>query len=336
MNSFYICLMGSKDTKKQLISVIVLLGIIIGLLWYIINPDSFFSFIKGVVWLVLFILFIYVIIKAISSNSTINIIKDNKEKLVSKDLYKYIKNYVRKGFHLSEGEDFERLKELLAKKGVEILDIYLIGIIEEEQKEYEYEQFKDMILEGRPKKLIDYVVIFVDAFGEDEDNFFDYFIRLLEEKKIEINQIELKLEIAKAKKDLELQQFEKKLESDDVETSIEELDLMDGHEFERFLKELFKKMGYKVNHTKLSNDQGADLVVSKFGRKRVVQAKRYNHTVGNKAIQEVVAAIKHYKADEGMVVTTNTFTKPAVQLADSNNIDLVDRYKLKRWLKKYM
>ena len=67
----------------------------------------------------------------------------------------------------------------------------------------------------------------------------------------------------------------------------------------------------------------------------VIQAKRYNQKVSNSAIQEVVASIRHYKADKGMVVTNNEFTNEAIDLAKSNDITLIDRKQLKEWLTKY-
>lgn len=111
---------------------------------------------------------------------------------------------------------------------------------------------------------------------------------------------------------------------------------MTGYEFEEFLKTLFEKMGHQVEHTKLAGDQGADLVISKFGERTVVQAKRYSNKVPNKAIQEVVAAIAHYKADKGMVVTTSGFTRSAIELARSNNVELIDRNKLGRFINKFL
>ena len=57
--------------------------------------------------------------------------------------------------------------------------------------------------------------------------------------------------------------------------------------------------------------------------------------VTNKSVQEVTAAIAHYNADEGMVITNSTFTQAAIDLADSNDITLIDREKLGIWIKKY-
>lgn len=110
---------------------------------------------------------------------------------------------------------------------------------------------------------------------------------------------------------------------------------MAGLEFERFLGDLFNKMGYKVTQTKLSGDQGADLIVERFGEKIVVQAKRYSETVGNKAIQEVVAAKNHYKCNKALVITSSNFTKSAIQLAKSNEVELWDGNKINELMNKH-
>nr|WP_242067639.1 restriction endonuclease [Lysinibacillus sphaericus] len=107
--------------------------------------------------------------------------------------------------------------------------------------------------------------------------------------------------------------------------SIKRIDVMDGWEFEHYLGDLYKKKGYKTKVTSGSRDFGADLVLKKRGKKIVVQAKRYNRNVGVKAVQEVHSSIKYYKADEGWVVTNSYFTEPAIKLAKSTEIKLIDR-----------
>jgi hypothetical protein len=133
----------------------------------------------------------------------------------------------------------------------------------------------------------------------------------------------------------ELENFEQTLQKGSY-CSIDDVDSFSGYEFESFLKKLFISMGYLVKQTKLSGDQGADLVVEKLGEKTVVQAKRCNTPIGNSAVQEVVASIAHYKADKGMVVTNNEFTTSAVQLASSNKIDLIDRKELMKLIKEFL
>lgn len=113
-----------------------------------------------------------------------------------------------------------------------------------------------------------------------------------------------------------------------LSSGIAEIDQMSGTMFELLLLETFRKSGYGGKTTQEYGDYGADLLLVKDNVKYVVQAKRWNQKIGLKAIQEIVAAIKHYKADKGMVITNNFFTKNAENLARSNEIELWDRNKL--------
>jgi hypothetical protein len=61
-----------------------------------------------------------------------------------------------------------------------------------------------------------------------------------------------------------------------------------------------------------------------------IQAKRYKGSVGNDAVQEVVGALKFYKAEEGWVITSGRFTQPARALAKANGIHLVDGLDLRK------
>ena len=100
---------------------------------------------------------------------------------------------------------------------------------------------------------------------------------------------------------------------------------MTGEEFEEYLKAQFERQGYKVRLTPRSNDYGADLVLTRNKEVTVVQAKRYQGNVGNKAVQEIVAAQAYYDADRAMVVTNSYFTNPARKLAEANDVELWDR-----------
>ncbi|WP_079707731.1 restriction endonuclease [Paraliobacillus ryukyuensis] len=110
---------------------------------------------------------------------------------------------------------------------------------------------------------------------------------------------------------------------------VREIENMDGFQFESYLAELFKENGYKVKMTRSRGDFGADLLLSKDHKKIAVQAKRYAKPVGIKAVQEVIASIPYYQTNEGWVVSTNSFTKSAKELAASaKNIELVDKDQL--------
>lgn len=111
-------------------------------------------------------------------------------------------------------------------------------------------------------------------------------------------------------------------------SGIIQIDKMDGVQFEQYLGHLFRSHGYKAEVTQAAGDFGADLVLSKDGRRIVVQAKRYSKNVGLKAVQEVQGARAHYKASEAWVVTNSNFTQQAFQLAKSNGVRLIGRDEL--------
>lgn len=112
--------------------------------------------------------------------------------------------------------------------------------------------------------------------------------------------------------------------------TIDDVDLMGGYDFEIFVAEIFKKMGYKTTVTKASGDQGVDVIAEKNGIRYGIQAKRYSAVVSNSAVQEVVAGISFYKCDKAVVLTNNYFTNSAIELAKTNQVILWDRDMLKQ------
>ena len=132
----------------------------------------------------------------------------------------------------------------------------------------------------------------------------------------------------------EKEQLQKLLDTNSNKTkySLYDIDLMSGGQFEHLIAYLFNQLGYKAEVTKLSGDQGIDVIATKGKTKIAIQAKCYSQTVGNHAIMEAVAGAKYYNADKVMVVTNNYFTKSAKELAQSNNVVLWDRQILKEKL----
>lgn len=113
-----------------------------------------------------------------------------------------------------------------------------------------------------------------------------------------------------------------------LKSSLCQIDKMTGVEFENYLRAYFEAQGYAVMMTPVTNDYGADLILRGKSEKIAVQAKCYAGKVGNKAIQEINTALKHYKADRGIVVTNSYFTRNAVVLAEENGVELWDRDKI--------
>ena len=117
--------------------------------------------------------------------------------------------------------------------------------------------------------------------------------------------------------------------------TIEDVDRMDPFNFELLLGMVFESQGYRVEETPKSGDQGADVLLEKAGERTVVQAKLYSHPVSNSAVQEAVAAKQLYGCQYALVVTNNTFTASAEELAGSNQARLIARAELKRHLRDF-
>jgi hypothetical protein len=95
-------------------------------------------------------------------------------------------------------------------------------------------------------------------------------------------------------------------------------------EFEQFLEKVFLALGYSVETTAVTGDQGVDLLVSKNGVRVAIQVKGYHSSVSNGAIQEAFAGMAHYKCHACAVITNSRFTSSAVALAKSTNCRLID------------
>ncbi len=112
------------------------------------------------------------------------------------------------------------------------------------------------------------------------------------------------------------------------------IDQMEGYEFEKVCGEIYRKLGYRVKVTNKSRDQGADLILEGLEGRIVVQAKRQASSVGNWAVQEIAAAKGLYKAQHAVVITNNTYTAQARELAKANMVQLIDRNELAKMLAK--
>lgn len=106
-------------------------------------------------------------------------------------------------------------------------------------------------------------------------------------------------------------------------------------DFENACKGILEDAGWKSRITKKSGDQGVDVIAKKDGITLVVQCKYYSKPVGNKAVQEVSAGKIYYKADYAAVVSNNTYTKSARQLALNCKVLLLNIYDLSK-IEKYL
>ena len=117
-------------------------------------------------------------------------------------------------------------------------------------------------------------------------------------------------------------------------SAVIDIDNMEGHQFEYFCADVLRRNGYKnVYVTKGSGDQGVDILAERDGIKYAIQCKRYSNVIGNSAVQEVHAGAKFYGCHIGIVVSNNSFTKSAHELADKIGVVLWDRKELLKLMK---
>lgn len=239
------------------------------------------------------------------------------------DEYQYVRQFAKKYGRRFENEHLQKLRQLISvgwdfRTGdlKELLDAELYSI-DLERLSSRLDLSGDESRDGIARTYLSY---YSAADSSSLDLLYAYFTR----KGRAGEDLESTLDLVKrVAAEMEAERFRMQL-LDETSVHSADLEILSGYEFEAFLKELFLKMGYEVEQTRLSGDQGADLVVVKLGEKTVVQAKRFMAKVGNKAVQEIVAAMSLYQANTGMVITNSRFTPAAYELARANNIQLVD------------
>lgn len=125
-------------------------------------------------------------------------------------------------------------------------------------------------------------------------------------------------------------------------STIEELDRFTGKEFEVFLFEFFRVLGYNPRLTDDSNDKGIDLFIKipeGDSIKNVgIQAKRWKSKVGALEIRNMLDGKAHYNLDEVWIVTTSDLTAAAITTAMNNRIEIINRDRVELFLeelKKY-
>ena len=116
-----------------------------------------------------------------------------------------------------------------------------------------------------------------------------------------------------------------------VNYDMSRIDKMEGHEFERFVASLLRKLNYqKVEVTPGSGDQGVDVLAEKDGVRYAIQCKCYSSDLGNTPVQEINTGKTIYRCHVGIVVTNRYFTQGAREAAKATGVLLWDRTKLEQ------
>ena len=100
-------------------------------------------------------------------------------------------------------------------------------------------------------------------------------------------------------------------------------------DFERHIGDLFAALGYAVQLTAASHDEGIDAFLRKDGRRALVQCKRLTDgAVSRPALQQFYGVLQDKGIDEGFFITTGRFSKHATEFAEGKAIHLIDLEKL--------
>lgn len=114
--------------------------------------------------------------------------------------------------------------------------------------------------------------------------------------------------------------------------TLNDIDAMDGVEFERYVARQLSKCGYTNICLTEKYDYGVDIIASKDGIRWGIQVKRYTGLVTADAVRQIVAGLRIYDCDRGMVITNSISSSVALRLANANSSTLIDRYGFARIL----
>lgn len=136
-------------------------------------------------------------------------------------------------------------------------------------------------------------------------------------------------QIEVTRNDLESKIFgEQTSKANDSPITEDDVRKMDEYLFESFVAALYTKLGFNCKVTPKSGDKGVDVLVYGSGN-IAIQCKHGKTSVGNDAVQEVVAGAKYYESKENIifktsVVSNSYFSTQAKDLAKANNVELID------------
>jgi restriction system protein len=116
---------------------------------------------------------------------------------------------------------------------------------------------------------------------------------------------------------------------------LNELRKLTPDEFERYIADLFCKLGYQTTVSGGPYDQGIDIIAEKNGIKHYIQCKKFiTQEVGVGAVRDFYGAIADQLAQaKGFFITTNKFTLEAEKFAEDKPIELIDGFKLIQYIK---
>lgn len=108
-------------------------------------------------------------------------------------------------------------------------------------------------------------------------------------------------------------------------------------QFEKFVAELFEKMGYNTTVTRKTGDFGVDVIAKDKHDTIAIQVKqnRAGNNVSNIIVQNILGSMWKVKANKSIIITTSDFTVQAKEQAQEAPVELWNLRTLKQIVRKY-
>jgi len=233
---------------------------------------------------------------------------------------------------------------VIAIIGLILLKRYFDKVKKEKQEKRFLERKFKILQDIQNNNQMEYLQNFISRFGSETKRGWEYRNYVFDYNRLEdLEQILIEKGIDIESDDLTfileylIDQKEQKVTAESISKKPKLFVNLNGTDFERLIYRLFEAIGYKVEHIGHPKDQGGDLIINKGPERIVVQAKRYiANNVGNKAVQEAVAARNYYNCNGAIVITSSYFTREAMSLAKANNTRLINKKELQQLLSLYL
>jgi len=106
-------------------------------------------------------------------------------------------------------------------------------------------------------------------------------------------------------------------------------------DFEEYIANLFIRLGYEAEKVGGSHDGGIDVIIKKDGETGYIQCKKFiTREVSVGAVRDFYGSfVGHLATAKGYFITTNKFTLEAIKFAEDKPIELIDHFKLIKYIK---
>lgn len=109
----------------------------------------------------------------------------------------------------------------------------------------------------------------------------------------------------------------------------DDVEMMNGNDFEAFIAEVCRSLGYNVQNRQHTSDGGVDLII-KYRAPLTevivgVECKnRANSKVSRPDVQKLESAVRYQKLDQGLIISSAGFASSAISYANETGIKLID------------